>query len=66
MTDEEIEAYTKRPAQNYIASERAKILNPKAQERGTEMDGEVRNRRNKRKEKKERAGKELEMNLCHF
>ena len=41
-------------------------MNPKAQERGTEMDGEVRNRRNKRKEKKERAGKELEMNLCHF
>ena len=64
MTDEEIEAYTKRPAQNYIASERAKILNPKAQERGTEMNGEVRNRRNKRK--KERAGKELEMNLCYF
>lgn len=40
-------------------------MNPKAQERGTEMD-EVRNRRNKRKEKKERAGKELEMNLCYF
>lgn len=39
-------------------------MNPKAQERGTEMNGEVRNRRNKRK--KERAGKELEMNLCYF
>lgn len=39
-------------------------MNPKAQERGREMDGEVRNRRSKRKKGKE--GKELEMNLCYF